>query len=134
MLNSAALRARRLPPQMFKYLKYIIFFVVYTTLPVAAWRLFGAPSNLAFGIHELISELVIAVILLRQYKKGPGYIAMGLGFLVAMLADGVYMLTIVNPGREFSFAFQLTELLYIAFYAPLTWFFFSRAKHLAPDG
>nr|BFD33284.1 hypothetical protein GTC16762_29020 [Pigmentibacter ruber] len=106
-----------------------VFFFIYCIIPFAIIKVFNPPSNIVFGIHEAISELTILIIMVlilykKYYKddrKTSSIYIITIFFITALLiADFIYMITIVFPEKESLLTFKLSILMYdISFLAIL---------------
>ncbi|WGL58778.1 HAMP domain-containing sensor histidine kinase [Pigmentibacter sp. JX0631] len=106
-----------------------VFFFIYCIIPIVIIKSFNQPTNIVFGIHEGITELslliIISTIMLKKYHKCGNktssiYIALVFFITSLLIADFIYMLTIVFPDKESLLTFKLSILMYdISFLAIL---------------
>lgn len=103
------------------YNNKFIFFLIYCISPIAIIKNFNPPTNLVFGIHEAISEftllLIIGLVLLKKYSKKDKkassiYITITFFIAALLIADLIYMITIVFPEKESLLTFKLSILMY----------------------
>lgn len=108
-----------------------VLFLVYVTTPYLLTKIGGYPSNLVYGCHEIISELLViyALVSINYLNRRLSLMLAG-GFACAAFADFGYMLSIINPARESSLIFAAGEIFYVTFYGTLAYFLYCYMKRV----
>jgi signal transduction histidine kinase/ActR/RegA family two-component response regulator len=115
-----------------QYVYLIAFFLFYSSLPFIFLYLKLVDSNYIFGIYENISQLLIigTIILIRkkQLISKINYKILLFTFASALIADFIYMITIVDPDRESLLVVYFLEVFYIFFFGGLLLFLYVNLK------